>query len=49
MRQDPVGKSVLASASESVKLPSDAGFMAADGSEYAAYRQFYASAPAELR
>lgn len=49
MRQDPVGKSVLASASEAVKLSPDAGFMAADGSEYAAYRQFYASAPAELR
>lgn len=49
MLQDPVGKSVLASAGEAVKLPAQAGFIAADGSEYAAYRQFYATAPAELR
>ncbi len=49
MRQDPVGKTVLASASELIKLSPDAGFIAADGSEYAAYRQFYATAPVELR
>ena len=47
--QDPLGKTVLASVSELIKLSPDAGFIAADGSEYAAYRQFYATAPVELR
>ncbi len=49
MGQDPVGKTVLANASELIKLPPDSGFISADGSEYAAYRKFYATAPVELR
>ena len=49
MRTDPAGQRVLASSNEQIKLPADTGFIAADGSEFAAYRQFYASAPPELR
>ncbi len=49
MLADPVGRQVLASVSELVKLPSDAGFVASDGLEYDGYRKFYATAPAQLR
>ena len=49
MLKDPEGRQVLASVSDLVKLPSDAGFVASDGSEYDAYRKFHATAPAQLR
>lgn len=49
MASDPVGQKVLASASELVKLPAATGFVAATGADYTAYRNFYQSAPANLR
>ncbi len=49
MAKDPEGKKILASASALVKLPATAGFVASNGSEYAAYRNFYQTAPANLR
>ncbi len=49
MLKDPEGRQVLASVSDLVKLPSAAGFVASDGSEYDAYRKFHATAPAQLR
>jgi len=49
MLNDPVGQKVLAAAGELVKLPPNTGFVASNGSEYAPYRQFFATAPAQLR
>ena len=49
MLTDPAGQRVLASVGELVKLPPTAGFVASNGSEYGAYRQFFATAPAQLR
>lgn len=49
MAKDPAGLKVLASASELVKLPAATGFVPATGSDYTAYRNFYQSAPANLR
>lgn len=49
MLTDPTGQKVLASVGELVKLPPSAGFVTSNGSEYAPYRQFFASAPAQLR
>jgi phosphonate transport system substrate-binding protein len=49
MNRDPVGQRVLAASSELVKLPASTHFVASNGSEYGAYRQFYQSAPASLR
>jgi len=49
MLSDPAGQKILAAAGELVKLPPTAGFVASNGSEYAAYRNFFASAPAQLR
>jgi phosphonate transport system substrate-binding protein len=49
MLADPVGQRVLATVGELVKLPPSAGFVASSGSEYGPYRQFFATAPAQLR
>jgi phosphonate transport system substrate-binding protein len=49
MGHDPLGQKVLASAAEMVKLPPTTAFVAATGADYAAYRGFYATAPASLR
>lgn len=49
MLGDPAGQRVLASAGELVKLPPTAGFVMSNGAEYAPYRSFFATAPAQLR
>ena len=49
MLADPVGQRVLATVGDIVKLPPTAGFVASNGSEYGPYRQFFATAPAQLR
>jgi phosphonate transport system substrate-binding protein len=49
MHQDPAGRAILEQASAQVGLTAEAHFIASDGSEYAAYRDFYRSAPASLR
>lgn len=49
MAKDAEGKRILADASELVKLPTTAGFVPSNGAEYAAYRNFYQTAPANLR
>lgn len=49
MGRDPQGQKILAAASDLVKLPANAGFIASNGSEYGAYRSFYQNAPANLR
>lgn len=49
MAQDPLGSKILQSASELVKLPASTVFIASNGSEYAAYRNFYQTAPVSLR
>ncbi len=49
MGKDPVGKKILASAADLVKLPSATAFVASNGSEYATYRKFYQDAPVSLR
>ena len=49
MGQDPQGRQVLARAAELVKLPSGTAFVPSDGSEYGAYRNFYQTAPVDLR
>lgn len=49
MAQDPKGIKVLHSASELVKLPASTVFISSNGSEYAAYRNFYQTAPVSLR
>lgn len=48
MYKDPKGQEILHQASKEVGLPNDAYFIAASGSDYAAYRRFYQSAPATL-
>jgi phosphonate transport system substrate-binding protein len=49
MAKDPQGRQILHRASTLVDLPQDAYFIPSNGSEYAAYRQFYQNAPASLR
>jgi phosphonate transport system substrate-binding protein len=49
MGQDPQGRQVLARAAELVKLPAGTAFVPSDGSEYGAYRNFYQTAPVDLR
>lgn len=49
MASDPEGQQVLVRVSELVKLPAATGFVAASGADYAAYRAFYQTAPAQLR
>lgn len=49
MGDDPRGKAILAEVSKLVGLEADARFIPSDGSEYAAYRRFYQTAPEHLR
>jgi phosphonate transport system substrate-binding protein len=49
MHKDPAGRDILEQASKQVGLSAQANFVASDGSEYSAYRDFYRSAPASLR
>lgn len=49
MHQDPRGRDILEKASQQVGLSAEAYFIASDGSEYGAYRDFYRSAPPALR
>lgn len=49
MKTDPTGREVLEQASRLVGLTGEAYFVASDGSEYAAYRDFYRTAPPQLR
>ena len=49
MQRDPEGRKILDAASELVHAPEPLSFVAASENDYAAYRRFYADAPAELR
>lgn len=49
MHKDPQGLEVLIRVSQQIGLGQEAHFIASDGSEYAAYRRFYKTAPASLR
>jgi len=49
MQRDPEGRRILEAASELVHAPEPLSFVAASEADYAAYRRFYADAPAELR
>lgn len=49
MHRDPVGKAILAKASEEVGLDAQAYFLPATGADYASYRKFYQNAPPSLR
>jgi len=49
MQRDPEGRKILEAASELVHAPEPLSFTAATDADYAAYRRFYADAPAELR
>ncbi|MDI1247184.1 MAG: PhnD/SsuA/transferrin family substrate-binding protein [Rhodoferax sp.] len=49
MNKDPVGKKVLAAASDLVKLPLATAFVPSSSADYAAYRNFYQTAPPSLR
>lgn len=48
MYKDPKGKEILHRASQEVGLAQDAYFIPSNGSEYAAYRRFYQTAPVAL-
>ena len=49
MGKDPQGQQVLARAAELVRLPAGTAFVPSNGSEYTAYRNFYQTAPVNLR
>ena len=49
MGKDPQGQKVLARAAELVRLPAGTAFVPSNGSEYTAYRNFYQTAPVNLR
>jgi phosphonate transport system substrate-binding protein len=49
MASDPKGRDILREASRSVGIVGNGAFVASDGSEYASYRKFYETAPAQLR
>ncbi len=49
MRSDPAGLEILQQASRLVGLASADGFVASNGGEYAGYREFYRSAPPQVR
>lgn len=49
MKNDPQGKEVLHQASAKIGLTGETYFIPSDGSEYASYRKFYQTAPANLR
>lgn len=48
MHKDPKGKEILHRASQEVGLAQDAYFIPSSGSDYAAYRRFYQTAPLSL-
>ena len=49
MHQDPKGREVLEQSSKQAGLTAEAYFIASDGTEYNAYREFFRTAPAQLR
>ena len=49
MSKDPEGKAILESTGKVIKLEPDTIFVPSDGSEYAAYRNFFKNAPPQLR
>ncbi|MCV2368487.1 phosphate/phosphite/phosphonate ABC transporter substrate-binding protein [Roseateles oligotrophus] len=49
MHKDPRGQAILQEVSKHVGLTQEAHFISSDGSEYAPYRKFYQTAPAQLR
>jgi phosphonate transport system substrate-binding protein len=49
MHQDPRGREILEKASQQVGLTAEAYFIASDGAEYSAYREFFRTAPPALR
>jgi len=49
MHKDPKGKAILQEVSKHICLTEEAYFITSDGSEYAPYRRFYQSAPAQVR
>ncbi len=49
MHKDPEGRDILHQTSLKVGLPTDAYFIPASAADYAAYRRFYQTAPAQLR
>ncbi len=49
MRNDAEGRQVLQTTAALVKIEPDTVFVAADASEYAVYREFFRTAPPELR
>ncbi|MEY4099610.1 MAG: hypothetical protein RL300_781 [Pseudomonadota bacterium] len=49
MGKDPAGQKVLASAADLVKLPPTTAFVPSSMADYAAYRNFYQTAPVSLR
>lgn len=49
MHNDPLGKAILQKASAEVGLDQQAYFLPAMGADYAAYRRFYQTLPANLR
>ena len=49
MHTDPRGREILDRASKEVGLSAEAYFIASDGSEYNAYREFFRTAPPQLR
>jgi phosphonate transport system substrate-binding protein len=49
MNGEGEGRRILEQCARLVGLPSGTGFVRADGSEYAAYRRFYLTAPPALR
>ena len=49
MHKDPVGKDILHRAAQTVGLSTDAYFVPASEADYANYRRFYQTAPAEVR
>lgn len=49
MRADPDGLEILQQASKLVGLDKADGFVASNGSEYAGYREFYRTAPPQVR
>jgi phosphonate transport system substrate-binding protein len=49
MHKDPKGREILEAVSKTVGLGTEAHFIPSDGSEYALYRDFYKTAPPQLR
>ena len=49
MHRDPAGKAILVKASEEVGLDKQAYFLPASSTDYASYKKFYQTAPANLR